>query len=71
MEALKKWRREEPQSREIPAYCVLTDRTLQAVAATRPTDGNDLLEISGIGPTLAEKYGERILEIVGGGGRYN
>ncbi len=38
VKAHKKWLREETQSREIPA---LTDQTLQAVAATRPTDGKD------------------------------
>ncbi len=35
MEALKKWRWEEAQSREIPAYCVLTDRTLEIVRGER------------------------------------
>ncbi len=62
--ALKEWRLEEARGKKIPAYCVLTDRTLQAVAAVRPANKPDLLEISGIGPTLAEKYGEQILGIV-------
>ncbi len=62
------WRREEAQRREIPVYGILTNRTLRAVAANRPTNKPDLLEISGIGPTLAEKYGERILGIVRGRG---
>ena len=49
----------------VPAYCVMHDRTLNAVAFSRPTNPRQLLEIDGIGPTKAEKFGSAIIEICG------
>ncbi|HXO21228.1 MAG TPA: HRDC domain-containing protein, partial [Thermoanaerobaculia bacterium] len=36
------------------------------LAAARPRGEEELLAVSGIGPTLLKKYGERLLEIVAG-----
>ena len=49
----------------VPPYCVLHDRTLTAVALARPSNPRQLLEIDGIGPTKAEKFGPAIIEICG------
>lgn len=63
--ALKAWRKAESQRRRIPAFRILSDRTLFALAASRPRNEAELLAISGIGPTIARKYGDALLAMVG------
>ncbi|HEU4457180.1 MAG TPA: HRDC domain-containing protein, partial [Longimicrobium sp.] len=67
VEALKEWRRLEAQRRRIPAFRILTDRAVTALAAALPRDEADLLNVPGIGPTIVQKYGREILGIVGEG----
>ena len=62
---LKEWRTSEAKRLRVPAYCVMHDRTLTAVAFARPTNPRQLLEIDGIGPTKVEKFGPAIIEICG------
>jgi superfamily II DNA helicase RecQ len=50
-----------------PAFVILTDRTLQAIASAKPASLAELLEIRGAGPKLAEKHGAAILQVVRGG----
>ncbi|HET9211358.1 MAG TPA: ATP-dependent DNA helicase RecQ [Thermoanaerobaculia bacterium] len=68
VEALKAWRRAEAARRRVPAFRILTDRAVAALAATRPRTESDLLNVPGIGPTIVQKYGREILGIVGSGG---
>ena len=63
-EALRRWRRREAQDRSLPAYVVLTDATLLALAEARPGDERGLRSISGIGAAKAERYGPQVLRIV-------
>jgi superfamily II DNA helicase RecQ len=42
---------------------VLHDRTLIAVAQACPANPRQLIEISGMGPAKAERFGEAILEL--------
>ena len=52
---LKEWRAEEAKRLRVPAYMVLQDKTLAALAQARPGNPNQLLEIDGIGPAKVEK----------------
>ncbi len=63
--ALKTWRLAEAKKRRIPAFYVMSDRTLAAIAAAQPRDESALLAIKGIGPALVRKYGQAVLAIVG------
>ncbi len=45
----------------VPAFCVMHDRTLIEVARHAPTTASALLQIPGIGPKIAAKYGEAFL----------
>ena len=63
-EALRAWRSATAARQKIPAFRILTDRVLRAVAAEAPRDESSLLAVKGIGPTLAKRYGEQILAIV-------
>jgi superfamily II DNA helicase RecQ len=62
---LKEWRAAEAKRLGVPAYVVLHDRTLTALAQARPANPRQLLEISGMGPTKAERFGEAILGLCG------
>jgi len=60
---LREWRSCEAKRLGVPAYLVLHDRSLTALAHARPENPNQLLAIDGIGPAKAEKFGEAILGI--------
>jgi len=60
---LRAWRTAEARKIGLPPYFVFSDRTLLAIVLGRPATPRDLLEINGIGPAKAEKYGESILRI--------
>ena len=63
---LKEWRAGEAKRLRVPAYVVLHDRTVKALAQARPANPRQLLTIDGMGPAKVEKYGEAILGICGG-----
>lgn len=62
--AIKAWRRGEAHQQQVPAFRILHDRVLQAIAIAQPRDETALLAVAGMGPTLARRYGKRILEII-------
>ncbi|MDX2437058.1 MAG: HRDC domain-containing protein, partial [Acidobacteriota bacterium] len=61
---LRAWRLEEARRRRVPAFRILTDRTLTAICRARPADDEELLDVAGIGPTLLRKYGRKVLAVV-------
>ncbi|WP_349435058.1 DNA helicase RecQ [Pararhizobium sp. A13] len=48
----------------VPPYVIFPDTTLMALAKERPTRGDDLLGIPGIGATKRERYGDIFLEAI-------
>ncbi len=68
IKALRTWRLAEARRRRVPAFRIMGDRTLEALVRARPTDLDELLDVHGIGPTIARKYGKRLLEVLGGEG---
>jgi DNA topoisomerase-3 len=64
VEALKAWRLAEARKRKVPAFRILTDRVLGAIAVARPENGRELMAIHGVGPALTERYGTEILSLV-------
>ena len=65
VEALKAWRLAEAKRRRIPAFRILTDKVLGAIAALRPADAEALMSIQGVGPKLVERYGPQLLQLIG------
>ncbi|MGD2115689.1 MAG: ATP-dependent DNA helicase RecQ [Acidobacteriota bacterium] len=61
---LRQWRLEQARARKVPAYVIFSDKTLQSLAAHRPGDEDQLLEVHGIGPQKAKDFGSQILEII-------
>ena len=65
VEALTRWRRDQARETGVPAYRILTNAALRAVAVDRPASEDDLLEIHGIGPATVHRHGEAILRVLG------
>jgi ATP-dependent DNA helicase RecQ len=60
-ERLRTLRLELARKNHWPAYCVLQDTTLLEMARAQPRTMRELLEIKGMGPKRAEKYGKELL----------
>ncbi len=63
-EALRSWRLERARGADVPAFVIFNDAVLQEVARRRPVDRAGLLEVPGIGPVKAERFGDELLRIV-------
>ena len=61
---LKAWRLAEAKKHGVPAFRILTDAVLRAIAQRKPATAAELLSISGIGMSTVEKYGARIYQLV-------
>jgi ATP-dependent DNA helicase RecQ len=62
--ALRAWRSEIARERNVPAYVVLHDATLDGIAAARPSTLNELRKVPGIGDKKLEHYGDQLLTLV-------
>jgi len=64
-EALRKWRRDKASALgEIPAFLVYPDRVLKELARRKPVTGPELLEVRGIGPAKATRFGAETLKVI-------
>ena len=63
-DALRKWRLAEAKRLGVPAFRILTDRALRAMAVNRPVTAAELLAIPGIGIATVEKYGRQFYRIL-------
>jgi ATP-dependent DNA helicase RecQ len=64
-EALRQWRRERAAKMGgVPAYHVFADATLKELARVIPETPADLLNIRGIGPAKAQRFGEEALAVI-------
>ena len=62
---IKEWRAAEAKRLGVPAYLVLLDRSLTAIAQARPANPKQLLEINGMGPAKVERFGTALLGLCG------
>ncbi len=63
-EALRRKRVEIAKELSIPPYVVFADTTLIGFATLKPTSHEAMLEVSGVGQTKLERYGDVFLEII-------
>lgn len=63
-EALRQLRKKLADQLAIPAYIVLSDKTLHLLALKKPGDMEAFSEISGIGEFKKEKYGKDFLAVI-------
>jgi ATP-dependent DNA helicase RecQ len=63
-EALREWRRKKAASFGIPAYLIFPDKTLEELARVLPETAADLLNVRGIGPAKAQRFGLEALAVI-------
>lgn len=63
-EELRLLRKKLADQQAIPAYIVLSDKTLHLLASSRPTTVEAFGEISGIGEYKRDKYGKDFIEVI-------
>ena len=63
-ESLRQWRWEAARRKNVAAFIILYNRTLEEIARTRPRTLPELLEVNGIGPQKLAEFGQDILDVV-------
>ncbi len=63
-EALRRKRVDIAKELSIPPYVVFADTTLVGFATLKPTSHDAMLEVSGVGQTKLERYGDAFLDII-------
>ena len=61
---LKEWRRAHAKKLGVPAFRIMSDRVLMAIAEKQPRSAAELLAIPGFGIKAMEKYGAQIYRIL-------
>ena len=61
---LKAWRKRKADDLNIAPYMIFGDKTLLDLAAKKPKNRGDLLNIYGIGRTKAEEFGRALIQII-------
>lgn len=63
--ALKAKRTELAKAQNVPAYVIFPDKTLVEMAMVRPSNLDEMAEISGVGARKLEKFGAVFLDVLG------
>ena len=61
-EYLREWRRDAAKARNVPAYVVMHDSSLDEICRVRPRSLPELLNVTGFGDRKAELYGPQIID---------
>ncbi len=61
VDELKAWRLARARQDNVPAYVVMPNATLTALAAQLPQNEAELLEVHGMGPARVQRYGAELL----------
>jgi len=64
LQALKKRRTAFAKERGVPPYVIFSDKTLIDMAARRPTNRSEFLDVNGVGEAKAEQFCEAFLEVL-------
>ena len=64
VERLRSWRLERSREDGVPAYVVLHDTTLRALAGIQPQTRDELAAVKGFGQVKVERYGDELLELL-------
>lgn len=61
---LSEWRRKTAREMGVPAYLVVSDSALRALADTDPAVSDPLGRVAGLGPRTREKFGAELLRLL-------
>ena len=64
VQALVDWRREKYTKENVPAYIILHQKTLLAIADLAPATREELLTVKGFGKSKCDKYADEILDLI-------
>lgn len=64
IEKLKNWRYQRSKSDDVPAFRIISNRTLMAVAESNVDGKEGLKEIEGLGPKKIDSFGDDILNLL-------
>jgi ATP-dependent DNA helicase RecQ len=68
-ERLRRWRLGLARAEARAAFTIFDDRTLREIADRDPGSVADLLQVRGVGPSKASRYGEAVIGVLRDGGR--
>jgi len=60
---LRAWRSSEAKKKRVPAFRILTNRALVAIAEARPKNGDALRNVSGVGPKVIQAYSVELVRL--------
>lgn len=61
---LKQWRTDKAKLHHKPAYCILSNKTIQLLAEAKPQTERELRAVTGIGPKTIQQYGDELLSLI-------
>lgn len=64
VEALTEWRNVQYKKQDVPAYIILSQKTLLGIADAAPRTQKALMAVFGFGKAKWEQYGEELLELI-------
>ena len=64
IDKLKAWRKRKADDMNVPPYVIFGDKTLLDIAAKKPKNKGELLNIYGIGSAKADSFGRSILDTI-------
>ena len=66
-EALRRHRMQLAREQGVAPFVIASDRTLREMCALRPRTHGELLDVHGIGPAKAERYGDGFIQVLWSG----
>ena len=63
-ESLRKFRAQQSKIQNVPRFTIFHDKALLEIVELKPTNLNELYQISGIGKAKIRKYGQKIINII-------
>ncbi len=64
VDRLREWRRGVSKAMGVPAFRVMTDKTMHAMASAAPKSLQGLMGINGVGPKFIERHGAQVLALL-------
>jgi superfamily II DNA helicase RecQ len=64
LERLRRWRYQKAQALAVPAFWILHNRVLEAIARRSPRTLGELEGVRGIGARKVEQFGEEIIDVI-------
>jgi DNA helicase-2/ATP-dependent DNA helicase PcrA len=64
VQALREWRTAAARAADVPASVIMSDQSIEAVAAAQPGDEDALRALPGIEPLKVARFAEAVLDVV-------